>query len=65
VSDTPAYKVKATVDGDQGTLYFECHYIDVATRVVKSVVGADMNVARFGNLWLITNSVSATPVWGA
>jgi ketosteroid isomerase-like protein len=65
VSDTPAYKVKATVDGDQGTLYFECHYIDVATRVVKSVVGADMNVARFGNHWLITNSVSATPVWGA
>jgi ketosteroid isomerase-like protein len=65
ISDTLAYKVKATVDGDKGTLYFECHYIDVATRVVKADVGANNNVARFGDRWLITNSVSATTVWGS
>ena len=28
VSDTPSYKLRATVNGDKGTLYFECHYID-------------------------------------
>jgi SnoaL-like domain len=24
VSDTPSYKIRATVNGDKGTLYFEC-----------------------------------------
>ena len=48
VSDTPAYKIRATVDGDKGTLYFECHYIDVDTGKVASVVGADQKVARGG-----------------
>ena len=31
VSETPAYKLKATVHGDKGTLYFECHYVDPET----------------------------------
>src|SRR5690349_16366312 len=31
VSDTPAYKERVTVTGDKGTIYFECHYVDVAT----------------------------------
>ena len=36
VSDTPAYKIVATVDGDKGTLYFECHYVDPKTgKVVR------------------------------
>jgi ketosteroid isomerase-like protein len=61
VSDTPAYKIRVNVDGDKGTLYFECHYIDVTTRVVKVVVGADLNVARMGDHWVITSSISATP----
>src|SRR5438132_8738723 len=30
-SDTPAYKVRITVNGNKGTLYFECHYVDVRT----------------------------------
>ena len=28
VSDHPAYKLRVTVDGDRGTLHFECHFID-------------------------------------
>ena len=60
VSETPAYKLRVTVDGDSGTLYFECHYVDVATRQVKSVVGANQTVARVNGQWLITSSVSAT-----
>jgi ketosteroid isomerase-like protein len=62
VSDTPAYKIRVTVDGDRGTLYFECHYVDVATRQVKSVVGADLQVGRINGRWVITSSISATPV---
>jgi ketosteroid isomerase-like protein len=61
VSDTPAYKIRITVNGDTGTLYFECHYVDVATRKVVVVVGADVAVGRIHDHWLITNSVSATP----
>ena len=32
LSDHPAYKLKATVDGDRGTLRFECHFVDMLTR---------------------------------
>jgi ketosteroid isomerase-like protein len=65
ISETPAYKTRVTVNGDSGTLYFECHYVDVATRTVKAVVGADVTVARINGRWLMTNSVSATPVLSA
>ena len=36
VSDTPAYKVRITVNGDRGTLNFECHYVDIKTGKVVS-----------------------------
>jgi len=61
VSETPAYKIRITVDGDQGTLYFECHYVDVATGKVVAVVSADQDVARIDGRWVITKLVSATP----
>jgi hypothetical protein len=64
VSDTPAYKSRTTVDGDKGTLYFQCDYIDVATKQVKVVVSADQNVARVNGKWLITSAISATPDLG-
>jgi len=62
VSDTPAYKMKVTVDKDRGTLYFECHYINADNRTVAVVVGADQKVARIGGKWLITQLIAATPV---
>ena len=61
VSDTPAYKIRITVNGDKGTLYFECHYIDVKTKKVALVVGADQNVQKINGKWLITNAAAATP----
>jgi ketosteroid isomerase-like protein len=61
VSETPEYKLRVTIEGDRGTLYFECHYVDVATRAVKAVVSADQDVARIDGRWLITKSVAATP----
>jgi uncharacterized protein (TIGR02246 family) len=62
VSDTPAYKIRTTVDGDKGTLYFECHYVDVKTNKVVAVVSADQNVEKIDGTWLITNLAAATPV---
>jgi len=61
VSDTPAYKIRITVNGDRGTLYFECHYIDVKTQKVASIVGADQTVQKIDGKWLITSSAAATP----
>ena len=64
VSETPEYKLRATVDGDKGTLYFECHYVDPMTKKVVAVVSADQDVARINGKWLITKLVSATPELG-
>ena len=61
VSDTPAYKVRITVSGDKGTIYFECHYVDAKTQKVVATVGADQNVQRINGKWLITSAASATP----
>jgi len=62
ISDTPAYKIKVTVDKDRGTLYFECHYINADNKTVAVVVGADQKVARIDGKWLITQLIAATPV---
>ena len=60
VSETPAYKLRMTVNGDKGTLYFECHYVDAATGKVVAVTAADQQVARINGQWLITNIVGAS-----
>jgi hypothetical protein len=62
VSDTPAYKIVATVDGDKGTLYFECHFVDASTREVKNVTAQNAIVARINGGWVITTSLAATPI---
>jgi ketosteroid isomerase-like protein len=60
VSDHPAYKVEITVNGDRGTLHFECHYLDYDTNRVAYVTVADLDVARIEGRWLITNFVGAS-----
>jgi ketosteroid isomerase-like protein len=60
VSDHPAYKLKITVNGDRGTLHFECHYVDPETKSVVAVTAGDMDVARIDGEWLITNFVGGT-----
>lgn len=59
-SDTPSYKIRATVNGDKGTLYFECHYIDSKTQKVVHFVAVQHQVQKIDGKWLLTNS-SATP----
>jgi ketosteroid isomerase-like protein len=60
LSDHPAYKLKVTVDGDRGTLHFECHFIDVATGKVAAVTAGNLDVAKVDGQWLITNFVGST-----
>jgi hypothetical protein len=59
ISETPAYKIRTTVNGDKGTLYFECHYVDLKTGKVVSVVAADQNVQKINGKWVITSSAAA------
>ena len=54
LSETLAYKVRITLNGDRGTLYFECHYFDVKAGEMAAVTAADAEVARIGGRWLIT-----------
>jgi ketosteroid isomerase-like protein len=60
ISDTPAYKVRITVNGDRGTLFFECHYVDLTTEELVSVTAADWDVARIDGHWLVTTIAGAS-----
>ena len=60
LSDHPAYKLKVTVDGDRGTLHFECHFIDVDTGKVAATTAGNLDVAKIDGKWLITNFVGST-----
>ena len=62
VSDHPAYKLDITVNGDRGTLHFECHYVDIETNEVVSTTTADFDVSRIDGAWLITNMIGGTTV---
>jgi ketosteroid isomerase-like protein len=62
ISDHPAYKLEVTVNGDRGTLHFECHYVDTETGEIVSATAGDFDVARIDGTWLITNFVGATTV---
>ena len=59
LSDHPAYKLKVTVDGDRGTLHFECHFIDVDTNKVAEYTAGNLDVAKIDGKWLITNFVGS------
>jgi hypothetical protein len=59
LSETPAYKVRVTLHGDKATLYFECHYVDVKTGEIKSVVGVDHNLQKINGKWLIVSGSGA------
>ncbi len=61
LADTPTYKIRATVNGDKGTLYFECHYIDPKTQKLVAYVGVDHDVQKINGKWLIVDSVASKP----
>ena len=59
-ADHPAYKLEVTVNGDRGTLHFECHFIDVDTGAVAAITAGDFDVSRIDGRWLITKMVGST-----
>jgi hypothetical protein len=58
-SDTPSYKIRITVNGNKATLYFECHYVDVKTGLVKAAVGVDHNLQKINGKWLIVSGAGS------
>ena len=60
VSETAAYKIRTTVNGDRGTMYFECHFLDPKTMKVALVTAADQQVARINGTWLVTTAVGTS-----
>jgi ketosteroid isomerase-like protein len=60
LSDHPAYKLKVTVDGDRGTLHFECHFIDVDTGEIAALTAGNLDLAKIDGKWLITNFTGST-----
>jgi ketosteroid isomerase-like protein len=60
LADHPAYKLRVTVNGDRGTLHFECHFIDVDSGEVAAITAGDFDVAKIGGRWLITKMVGST-----
>jgi hypothetical protein len=62
VSQTPAYKIRTSTDGSRGTLYFECHYIDVDNKVVRAAISADVKVSKINGQWAMTSVVAAPAV---
>ena len=60
ISETPAYKIRISVNGDKGTLYFECHYVNIKTQKLLTHTAADVEVARINGRWLITSMVGGS-----
>ncbi|WP_233842599.1 nuclear transport factor 2 family protein [Dyella sp. 2HG41-7] len=50
---TPAMRIKAAVDGDKATLYFECLWMDIDKNAIGSHSFSDMTLERMGDKWLI------------
>lgn len=59
MSDHPAWKLKVTVNGDRGTLHFECHFINIRTGKVARWTAGNLDVAKIDGHWLITNFVGS------
>jgi uncharacterized protein (TIGR02246 family) len=62
ISVTPAYKIRTSTDGSRGTLYFECHYVDVNSKLVKAAVSVDVKASKVDGQWILTNIVAAPAV---
>ena len=57
ISETPSYKIRISVNGDTGTLYFECHFVNVDTGRLMNATAMDGKVVRVNGQWLIASGV--------
>jgi hypothetical protein len=61
VGYTPPYRLKYDLEGNSGHLYFECLYVDNATKKIVSHVGVHAALIHVDGHWLIKNA-TATPL---
>lgn len=50
---TPAFRMRAHAKGDNGTLYFECLWMDADRNVIGAHSFSDMTLARVHGRWLV------------
>ena len=50
---TPAMRIKAAVNGDKATLYFECLWMDTDKNAIGVHAFSDMTLERSGDTWLV------------
>jgi SnoaL-like domain len=62
VDETPAFKAVTTVSGNTGTIYFECHFVDVATNKLVGLAATKAEVADINGRWVVTSAISTTPI---
>lgn len=53
VACTPAQRIRIDISGNQAHLYFECLYVDVASKQIAAHTFSDDNMVRSGGKWLI------------
>lgn len=50
---TPAFRMRARAQGDTGTLYFECLWVDADHNTIGAHSFSDMTLARVQGHWLV------------
>ncbi len=60
VSLAPTHKIRVNVQGDRATLSFECHYVDVATKALRSQITAETTLVRVDGKWVIKDLKAGT-----
>ena len=61
VAYTPAFRIKYSVEGNSGHLYFECLYVDKAANKIAAHTNSDDTLVRVNGRWLI-KEMKAAPV---
>jgi SnoaL-like domain len=59
VAYTPAFRITYSVNGDHGHLYFECLYVDKATKKIAAHTNSDDDLVRVNGRWLIKSMKAA------
>jgi ketosteroid isomerase-like protein len=61
---TVSYEIRISVNGDRGTLYYECHFVNPDTKEVEASTAGDGDVTKIDGRWLITNLAAASATLG-
>jgi hypothetical protein len=59
VAYTPAFRIKYSVQGDSGHLYFECLYVDKVAGKIAAHTNSNDTLTRINGRWLIKDMKAA------